>query len=150
MIAIGTALAVYGGHLSRQGQQRTRPRSVIARSQDVLEAVLVGIVIAAAMFWAVQGYADIVGRGYAQRYEESVSSLPRATAVSESPLGIDSPPLRTEEITTGPKTLYRTTGLRLLDESGGRLRLPLAFFAIHRGTAYPHRGPVVKSPNGSR
>lgn len=86
MIAIGTALAVYGRHVSRQGRERARPRNAIARPHDVLEAVLVGIVIAAALFWAVQGYADIVGRGYAQRYEDSVSSLPRATAVSK-PVG---------------------------------------------------------------
>lgn len=84
MIAIGTALAVYGRHVSRQGRERARPRNAIARPHDVLEAVLVGIVIAAALFWAVQGYADIVGRGYAQRYEDSVSSLPRATAVSKA------------------------------------------------------------------
>ncbi|WP_234809112.1 hypothetical protein [Mycobacteroides saopaulense] len=134
MIAIGTALAVYGRHLRRQGQERTRPHHAIARPQDVLEAVLIGIVIAAAMFWAVQGYADIVGRGYAQRYEDSVSSLPRATAVSESPLGIDSPVVRTEQITTGPKTLYRTTGLRLLAESGGRLFLMTEGWTIQKGS----------------
>lgn len=134
MIAIGTALAVYGRHLSRRGQEHARPRHAIARPPDVLEAVLVGIVIAAAMFWAVQGYADIVGRGYAQRYEDSVSSLPRATAVSESPLGIDSPVVRTEEITTGPKTLYRTTGLRLLAESGGRLFLMTEGWTVQNGS----------------
>lgn len=134
MIAIGTALAVYGRHLSRRGQERTQPRNAIARPPDVLEVVLVGIVIAAAMFWAVQGYADIVGRGYAQRYEASVSSLPRATAVSESPLGIDSPVVRTEEITTGPKTLYRTTGLRLLAESGGRLFLMTEGWTVQNGS----------------
>ncbi|WP_232785864.1 hypothetical protein [Mycobacteroides chelonae] len=134
MIAIGTALAVYGRHLSRRGQEHARPRHAIARPPDVLEAVLVGIVIAAAMFWAVQGYADIVGRGYAQRYEDSVSSLPRATAVSESPLGIDSPVVRTEEITTGPKTLYRTTGLRLLAESGGRLFLMTEGWTVRNGS----------------
>ncbi|WP_234798036.1 hypothetical protein [Mycobacteroides chelonae] len=134
MIAIGTALAVYGRHLSRRGQESARPRNAIARPPDVLEAVLVGIVIAAAMFWAVQGYADIVGRGYAQRYEASVSSLPRATAVSESPLGIDSPVVRTEEIITGPKTLYRTTGLRLLAESGGRLFLMTEGWTVQNGS----------------
>ncbi|WP_239001632.1 MULTISPECIES: hypothetical protein [unclassified Mycobacteroides] len=134
MIAIGTAVAVYGQHLSRQGQERTQPRNVIARPQDVLEAVLIGIVIAAAVFWAVQGYADIVGRGYAQRYEESVWTLPRAMAISESPLGIHSPVVRTEEITTGPKTLYRTTGLRLLAESGGRLFLMTEGWTIEEGS----------------
>lgn len=134
MIAIGTALAVYGRHLSRQGAERTRPRTAIARPQDVLEAVLVGIVIAAALFWAVQGYADIVGRGYAQRYEDSVTSLPRATAVSENPLGIDSPVVHTEQITTGPKTLYRTTGLRLLAESGGRLFLMTEGWTVRNGS----------------
>ncbi|SHR09499.1 Uncharacterised protein [Mycobacteroides abscessus subsp. abscessus] len=134
MIAIGTALAVYGRHVSRQGRERARPRNAIARPHDVLEAVLVGIVIAAALFWAVQGYADIVGRGYAQRYEDSVSSLPRATAVSESPLGIDSPVVRTEQIAAGPKTLYRTTGLRLLAESGGRLFLMTEGWTIRDGS----------------
>ena len=43
--------------------------------------------------------------------------------MSETPLGIDAPNVATKAVTVGTQTLYRTTGLRLLGESGGRLFL---------------------------
>ena len=64
-----------------------------------------------------------VGRGIGQEIEQTVGALPRATAISETPLGIDAPNVATKAITVGAQTLYRTTGLRLLGESGGRLFL---------------------------
>ena len=86
-------------------------------------SLLVGVVIALAVFWAVGQYAGIVGRGIGQEIEQKVGALPRATAISETPLGIDAPNVATKAITVGAQTLYSTTGLRLLGESGGRLFL---------------------------
>ena len=123
LLAGGTAFAAYGRQLIRLGSEPAAPESSVARWQTVLQNLLVGVVIAIAVFWAVGEYAGIVGRGIGQDIERRVSALPKATAISETPLGIDAPNVRTSEISVGPETLYRTTGLRLLGESGGRLFL---------------------------
>lgn len=122
LLAAGTVLAAYGHHLVRAGTKPPAPQGP-ARWQGVLENLLVGVVIAIAVFWAVGQYAGIVGRGIAEQFETKPSSLPHATAISEAPLGLDAPNVATTPIMVGPKTLYRTTGLRLLGESGGRLFL---------------------------
>jgi|ERR1700720_361940 hypothetical protein len=123
LLGAGAAVAAYGHQLSRLGAAPSETDSSAARWQDVLQILLVGLVIAGAAFWAVGEYAQIVGRGIAENIEQNSSALPKATAISESPLGIDAPHVETAPITVGPKTLYRTTGLRLLGESGGRLFL---------------------------
>jgi len=122
LLAAGTALAAYGHHLVRAGTQPPAAHGP-ARWQGVLENLLVGVVVAIAVFWAVGEYAGIVGRGIAEDFERKPSSLPHATAISETPLGFDAPNVATTPIMVGPKALYRTTGLRLLGESGGRLFL---------------------------
>ena len=123
LMAAGTALAAYGRHLISLGTELRESDTPSPRWQTALLKVLVGVVIAMAVFWAVGEYAGIVGRGIADAAERKPSSLPTATAISESPLGIDAPNVITTPIAVGPKTLYRTTGLRLLGESGGRLFL---------------------------
>jgi hypothetical protein len=122
LLAAGTALAAYGHHVVRAG---TKPGAAQgpARWQGVLQNLLVGVVVAVAVFWAVGAYAGIVGRGIAEQFERKPSTLPRAMAISENPLGFDAPNVATTPFMVGPKTLYRTTGLRLLGESGGRLFL---------------------------
>lgn len=123
LLAAGAALAAYGHQLRRLGAAPNGAGSSVARWQDVLQILLVGLIIAAAVFWALGEYAQIVGRGVALSFEQNISALPKATAISESPLSIDAPNVRTAPIVVGPKSLYRTTGLRLLGESGGRLFL---------------------------
>jgi hypothetical protein len=123
LLAAGTALAAYGHHLVRLATKPLAAHAPVARWQGVLENLLVGVVIAIAVFWAVGEYAGIVGRGIGEGFERRPSSLPQAMAISETPLGFDAPNVATTPITVGPKTLYRTTGMRLLGESGGRLFL---------------------------
>ncbi len=123
LITVGATLAAYGRQLIRLTNPADATATAAPRWQVVLQNLLIGAVIALATFWAVGEYAAIVGRGFGQDIERSVSALPRATATSESPLGIEAPNVETNPISLGPKTLYRTTGLRLLGESGGRLFL---------------------------
>lgn len=123
LLAGGTAFAAYGRQLMRLASGPAAAESSVPRWQIVLQNLLVGVIIALAVFWAVGEYAGIVGRGFGQDIEGKISSLPRATAISEAPLGIDAPNVTTSEISVGSKSLYRTTGLRLLGESGGRLFL---------------------------
>jgi hypothetical protein len=85
-----------------------------------------------ALFWEMSNFASVVGRGYAQRIESSVPRLPRVTAFSSTSLGIEAPGVREEHIAgsvgASPDAVrYRTTGLRLLVTSGGRM------FLLHDG-----------------
>jgi hypothetical protein len=123
LLGAGTALAAYGYQLSRLGETQSKTDTSVARWQDVLQILLVGLIIAAAVFWAVGEYAKIVGRGIAEEIEHNISAYPTATAISDNPLGIDATNVQTTPIVAGTKMLYRTTGLRLLGESGGRLFL---------------------------
>ena len=123
LLAAGTAFGAYGRRLVRLGGGAEAAVSSVPHWQSLLQDLLVGAVIALAVFWAVGAYAGIVGRGIGQDIEQTVGALPRATAISEAPLGIDAPNVATNAITVGTRTLYRTTGLRLLGESGRRLFL---------------------------
>lgn len=120
LITVGTTFAAYGRQLIPPANRAAATEIAAPRWQIVLENLLIGAVIALATFWAVGEYAAIVGRGFGQDIERSVSALPGATAISEIPLGIEAPNVAMNPISSGPQTLYRTTGLRLLGESGRR------------------------------
>jgi hypothetical protein len=105
-------------------------------------------VITLALFWEVSKYAGVVGRGYALEIARTIPTLPRATAFSATPLGIEAPGVREERLTSGPDagkgTLrYRTTGLRFLVRSGGRM------FLIHDGWT-PQQGTVIVLPDNEQ
>jgi hypothetical protein len=98
----------------------------------------------------------VVGRGYTLQLARSVPALPRATAFSATPLGIQAPAVREERLRVGPGTSpgaspgaskdaprYRTTGLRLLVRSGGRM------FFLHDGWT-PWRGTVIVLPDNDQ
>jgi hypothetical protein len=73
---------------------------------------------------------------------------PRATAFSATPLGIEAPGVREERLRVGPgagndDVRYRTTGLRFLVRSGGRL------FLVHDGWT-PRRGTVIVLPDNDQ
>jgi hypothetical protein len=113
--------------------------------QRALFALLVGGVITLALFWEVSSFAGVVGRGKALEIARQVPRLPRATAFSATPLGIDAPGVREERLDPGPGAAedtprYRTTGLRFLSISGGRL------FLVHDGWT-PRRGTVIVLPD---
>jgi hypothetical protein len=77
-----------------------------------------------------------------------VSQLPRVTAFSTTSLGIEAPGVREERIEVSPATgndaiRYRTTGLRFLASSGGRI------FLLHDGWK-PRGGTVIVLPDNEQ
>lgn len=139
-LAAGTTLAAYGGWLARAAGDSHSSPPAAPPWQGALHKLLVGSVITLALFWELSDYAGVVGRGYAQEIERLVPRLPRATAFSQSPLGIEAPGVREEAIGTGETVSYRTRGLRFLVHSGGRL------FLVHDGWT-PEGGAVIVLPD---
>ncbi len=131
-LAGGTAAAAYGNWLMGAARQADHPVPAPPVWQRALRLLLVGSVITLALFWEVSNFASVVGRGYAQQIEATVPRLPRVTAFSAASLGIEAPGVHEERIAvsvgSGPDAVrYRTTGLRLLVTSGGRM------FLLHDG-----------------
>jgi hypothetical protein len=143
-VAGGTAVAAYGTRLTRLAPARP-DRATPASPERAARAVLVGGIITLAMFWELSSYAGVVGRGYAERIARTVGSLPRVTVTSPDPLGVLAPGVTEEAVTlpgpTGAHNVrYRTTGLRLLVSSGGRV------FLLTEGWR-PGQGAVVVLPD---
>jgi hypothetical protein len=145
VLAAGVALARYGGWLT--GVATDVPHAAEpAAWQRALRSLLVGALVTLALFWELSIFAGVVGRGYAQQLAASVTTLPHATAFSTTPLGIEAPGVVEQAIPVPPGApegtpRYRTTGLRLLVVSGGRM------FLLHDGWS-PQHGTVVVLPDG--
>jgi len=143
-LAGGTAMAAYGGWLARTAANSKDPAPM--PWQRALRALLVGGVITLALFWELSNYSGVVGRGYALQIADQLPSLPRATAFSSAPLGIQAPGVAEERLDLpgiDNKVQYRTTGLRFLTRSGGRL------FLLHDGWT-PQRGTVIVLPDNDQ
>ena len=145
VLAAGMATAAYGGWLAGAAADPRTAGPAAPPWQRALFALLVGGVITLALFWEVSSFAGVVGRGKALEIARQVPRLPRATAFSATPLGIDAPGVREERLDPGPGAAedtprYRTTGLRFLSISGGRL------FLVHDGWT-PRRGTVIVLPD---
>lgn len=148
VLAAGTAIAAYGGWLAGAAGHPHTPIPTVPPWQRALRVLLVGSVITLALFWEVSKYAGVVGRGYALEIARTVPELPRATVFSATPLGIEAPGVREERLTigsdAGKDTLrYRTTGLRFLVRSGGRM------FLLHDGWT-PQQGTVIVLPDNEQ
>jgi hypothetical protein len=148
VLAAGMAIAAYGGWLASAASDADPPLPAVPPWQRALRTLLVGSVITLALFWEVSQYAGVVGRGYALEIARTVYALPRATAFSANPLGIQAPGVREERLDADPDagkdTLrYRTTGLRFLALSGGRM------FLVHDGWT-PQRGTVIVLPDNDQ
>jgi hypothetical protein len=106
--------------------------------RTLLPALLIAGTVFLGAFWMLEEYASAVGRGYARQLSDDVDRLPRAVVVSPTPLGIDAPGVREERlgVTGSPDVRYRTTGLRLLARSGGKVLL------VHDGWS-PRTGTVI-------
>lgn len=137
-LAVGTAVAAYGAWLVGAVSPGAAPAPPWHRALRTL--VITGL-ITLALFWELSEYAGVVGRGHAAQVARSVPDLPRATAYSDTPLGIQAAGVVEEVVAaSGDQTRYRTTGLRLLTRSGGRL------FLLHDGWD-PRQGTVVVVPD---
>ena len=139
VIAAGTAITWYGLWLARAATPASarRPTPLGLR---VVRGALLGGIIALALFWELSAYAGVQGRERADRTALSVDWMPRVTALSPAPMGIDAPGVGEERIGLNPP-LYRITGLRLLVRSGGRM------FLVHDGWT-PEAGRVIAVPDG--
>lgn len=106
--------------------------------QTLLPIALVAGTVLLGTFWMLEEYASAVGRGLAQQVARGVGTLPRTVVISPAPLGIDAPGVRTDQVgaADSPEVRYRTTGLRLLARSGGKVLL------VHDGWN-PGTGTVV-------
>jgi hypothetical protein len=145
VLAAGAVVAAYGGWLASAANDSRDRLPPPLPWQRALHMVLISTVITLALFWEVSEYADVVGRGYARRIEQQVSQLPQATAFSASPLGVLAPGVREQRIDVGSNadasTLrYRTTGMRFLVRSGGRI------FLLHDGWSL-EEGTVIVLPD---
>jgi hypothetical protein len=135
VLALSALLSAYAWRLRRQlvGRRR-RDRSLLL---TVLPPALVAATVTLAGFWLLEEYAASVGRDYAKDVEESVSHLPHAVVTSAAPLGLDAPGVVEQSISgVGGTVRYRTTGLRLLARSGGKVLL------LHDGWT-PEAGTVI-------
>jgi hypothetical protein len=148
VLAAGTATAAYGGWLAGAAGVPETTRPISPPWQSALRTLLVGSVITLALFWEVSNYAGVVGRGYAVQISRSINALPRATAFSPTPLGIQAPGVHEERLNVGSgadkeQPRYRITGLRFLVRSGGRM------FLLHDGWT-PQRGTVIVVPDNDQ
>ncbi|GAA0210247.1 hypothetical protein GCM10010492_05060 [Saccharothrix mutabilis subsp. mutabilis] len=134
VLAVGTVVAAYGAWLTRVTGDAKAPAPPW---HNALRKLMVGSMITLALFWELSLYAGVTGRGYADELAATVHTLPRATAYSGESLGIEAPNVVEERLDTGR---HRTTGLRLLVRSGGRV------FLLH-DRWNPVNGRVVVLPD---
>jgi hypothetical protein len=148
VLASGTAIAAYGGWLAGAAGDPQAPSPTGPPWQRALRALLIGSVITLALFWEMSNYAGVVGRGYALELARTLPGRPRATVFSATPLGIQAPGVHEQQLTVDPDAgkaalRYRTTGLRFLVRSGGRI------FLVHDGWT-PQRGTVIVLPDNDQ
>jgi hypothetical protein len=124
VLVLATVMAAYLRWVHRQ-LQPVRATPVLPLWQTLLPAAMVAGIVLLGGFWMLEEYASAVGRGRAEEVARDVDRLPRATVLSPSPLGITAPGVQEESIGTPgkPDVRYRTTGLRLLARSGGKVLL---------------------------
>jgi hypothetical protein len=137
VLVIATLTAAYVGWIHFQ----LRPRRVAETRplwQRLLPALLVAGAVVLGAFWLLEEYAAAVGRGYAQQLTSSVDQLARTVVISPTPLGVEAPGVKEERLgeADSPEVRYRTSGLRLLARSGGKVLL------VHDGWA-PGTGTVI-------
>lgn len=121
-LAAGFLLTEYGLRLREFADAaagRDRPRR--PRWLPQLRAVLVGVLVTAALFWEVANFAEVVGRGKAERVLQSSNGYPYVTVYSQHDLNLTATGV-TAETMAGEATdfRYRYAGLHLLQRTGDR------------------------------
>jgi hypothetical protein len=141
VLLVATTTGVYAWWIHRQ----LRPTPVtesLPLWQTLLPAALIAGTVALGAFWMLEEYASAVGRGYAHQLAANVNRLTRTVVLSPTPLGINAPGVREERLGAPgrPEVRYRTTGMRLLARSGGKVLL------VHDGWS-PRTGTVIVLPD---
>jgi hypothetical protein len=137
ILVVSTLVACYAWWIHRRLQPSpvalTRPLW-----QSLLPSVLVAGTVVLGAFWMLEEYAAAVGRGYAHQLAAGVDALPRTVVISPTPLGIQAPGVDEDRLGApdSAEVRYRTTGLRLLARSGGKVLL------VHDGWS-PETGRVI-------
>ena len=122
LLVLATLAAAHAGWLRRRLLPPTaRPPGPLWSS--VVGVVLVAATVALGTFWMLEQYAASVGRTDAMALAAGVDHLPRAVALSPTPLGLGAPGVSEQRTGAGTGVRYRTTGLRLLARSGGKILL---------------------------
>jgi hypothetical protein len=137
VLVTSTLVAAY----ARWTLHRLRPppaKQAVPLWRALLPVVLVASTVALGGFWLLEEYAAAVGRGAASTLVANVDGLAHAVVVSPTPLGIVAPGVQEERIGAPDSATvkYRTTGLRLLARSGGKVLL------LHDGWT-PADGTVI-------
>jgi hypothetical protein len=123
VVAAGLLGTVYGVGVRRLIASATEktPAPRGPRLRGALEAGLTSALLALLLLWAAENYAGIIGRGYADRIANNVPRLVAVRVYSATRLQLDAPGV-TETALSGDHSayLFRYSGLRLLQKSGGK------------------------------
>lgn len=89
-----------------------------------LRGVLVGVLVTAALFWEVANFAEVVGRGKAERVVASANDYPLVVVYSQRDLRIEAPGVSAQTL-PGVESDYRFrySGLHLLQRTGEKFFL---------------------------
>jgi len=99
--------------------------------------VLIGVVVAATLFWWVGDFAGVVGRGLAYRIANDLGALPGVVIYSDRDLHLVGPGVGVERLSEDESAYaFRYDGLRLLERSDGRLFLLSDRWTIAEGTMF--------------
>jgi hypothetical protein len=141
VLVLSTVASAYLRWVHRQ-LQPVRVAPDLPLWQTLLPAAMVVGIVLLGGFWMLEEYASAVGRGRAEEVARNVNRLAHVVVLSPAPLGIDAPGVQEERIGTPgkPDVRYRTTGLRLLARSGGKVLL------VHDGWT-PQTGTVIVLPD---
>ena len=138
VVALGVLLAAWAARMRRLAQAVPAPSPSI--EQRAGEAALLFGLVTVLLFWGAEDHARSVGQRIAVELEEHVAALPAVELYSSGRLAIGAEGVTEESLGTGAAPLYRYSGLRLLDLSGGNL-----FFLPDRWKA--GSGTVVVLPD---
>lgn len=123
VLVLATLVGTHAWWIGRE-LSTTGAAAGLAGWQPLVAALLLGGTVALGGFWMLEEYATAVGRQYASDLSASVGGLPRATVLSPAPLGVQAPGVTEARIDSpGGAVGYRTTGLRFLARSGGKMLL---------------------------
>jgi hypothetical protein len=142
-VPLATPLAIGAGTLLMALAKRLRidrPRQSEGRG-DLGRTAALWLLVTLGAFWAVSDFAELAGRGAAQRTSENLVLRPAVTIFSAEGLDLSGPGVESDELTSGGRYRFRYEGLRLLLRTGGQYVLV--------PEQWKPGGPVFVIPEGS-